>query len=169
MNRLFPLVIFDEIPLDKANACLVSWGHKMGAINRPMNGSVISGGGDSAHALVHDGDVLAVTVTSTLISPNVAAHPEMTRSNTIELSRLCSSSPHLCRVALRLWREFVFMQLHHEFAISYQDANLHTGATYRNDGWSVIAKSRSGTDTRSGRKGRSKVIWMYSKKGRHVN
>lgn len=160
---LFPLSVFDEIPLHEANTALVQWGHKMGPINRPMNGSVTSGGGDTAHGLKFCGELVAVVTTSSLISPNVAGRPDLTRENTIELSRLCSSSPHLCRVALRLWREFVFRPLRWSFAISYQDANLHTGATYRFDGWKEIGKSRSGTDARSGRKGRSKVIWMYEK------
>lgn len=164
MNRLFPLVTFDEIPLARANECLVAWGHKMGPINRPMNGSVVSGGGDTAHGLTFEGQLVAITTTSSLVSPNVAGRPDLNRSNTIELSRLCASSPHLCRVALRLWREFVFRPLDEPFAMSYQDANLHTGATYKNDGWQIIGKSRSGTDTRSGRKGRSKVIWLYSKR-----
>lgn len=81
---------------------------------------------------------------------------------TVELSRLCSSSPHLCRVTLRLWREAVFRKLKKPYAISYQDAKLHTGNTYRFDGWRKIGTSRSGPDTRSGRKGRSKVIWMFT-------
>lgn len=163
MSRLFPLVLFDEIDFDLANDRLVEWGHKIGAINRPMNGSVVSGGGDTAHGLTICGELVAVTVTSSLVSPNVANRKDLTRENTIELSRLCSSSPHLCRVALRLWREAVFRPLKYPFAISYQDKNLHSGNTYRFDGWKVIGESRSGTDTRSGRKGRSKVIWCFEK------
>lgn len=160
---LFPLVTFDSVSVDQANECLSEWGHKMGPINRPMNGTVISGGGNSSHALRFEGQIVAVTVTSTLIRENVAGRTDLTRANTIELSRLCSSSPHLCRVALRLWREFVFRPLKHQFAISYQDAKLHNGNTYRFDGWKEIGKSRSGTDTRSGRPGRSKVIWCFEK------
>lgn len=163
MTRLFPLSAFDETDIDHANRCLIEWGHKMREINRPMNGTVVSGGGDTAHALQYEGRIVAVTVTSTLISENVAGRPDLVRSNTVELSRLCSSSPHLCRMALRLWREFVFRPLKYQFAMSYQDANLHKGSTYRNDGWKIIGKSRSGTDTRSGRKGRSKIIWLYEK------
>ncbi|HEY0983544.1 hypothetical protein [Schlesneria sp.] len=162
MTKLFPLVTFDEILLEQANNALLAWGHKMGPINRPMNGSVVSGGGDTAHGLMFEGELVAVTTTSTLIRSNVAARPDLNRTNTIELSRLCSCSPHLCRVALRLWREFVFKPLQIPFAISYQDKKLHTGATYKNDGWSRIGESRSGPDTRSGRQGRSKVIWMYA-------
>lgn len=157
---LFTLVMFDEISLGDANRCLQEWGHLMGPINRPMNGSVCSGGGDTAHGLYFEGKLVAVT-TSTLITPNVAKHPELTRANTIEMSRLCSSSPHFCRVALRLWRECVFRPLKQPYAITYQDMDAHTGNTYRLDGWKKIAESRSGNDPRSGRKGRRKAIWLY--------
>jgi hypothetical protein len=46
-------------------------------------------------------------------------------------------------------------------AISYQDAALHSGNLYRFDGWQRRAFSHSGTDTRSGRPGRDKWIWVY--------
>ena len=87
----------------------------------------------------------------------------LTRENTIELARLCAVRPGLCRVALRLWREGVFPLLGYQTAISYQDADLHNGNTYRFDGWQRIAYSRSGTDTRSGRKGRNKWIWLWER------
>src|SRR5271154_2656092 len=112
---MFPLVTFDEIPLERANECLVAWLHKMGPINRP------NFGGETSHGLSYQGELVAITTTSSLISANVANRDDLTRANTIELSRLCSSSPHLCRVALRLWREFVFRPLKYQFAISYQD------------------------------------------------
>lgn len=160
---MFPLVTFDEIPLADANAALVNWGHAMGPLNRPMRGSFVSGGGDTAYGLTIEGTLLAVVTMSSLIRENVAGRPDLTRDNTVELSRLCSSSPHLCRVALRLWREAVFRKLKTPYAISYQDAKLHTGNTYRFDGWKKIGTSRSGPDARSGRKGRSKVIWMFAK------
>ena len=35
--------------------------------------------------------------------------------------------PGLCRVVLRLWRELVFPFTGYEYAISYQDEQLHTG------------------------------------------
>jgi hypothetical protein len=119
------------------------------------------GGGDTAHGLKFEGELVAVVTTSNLCRENVAKHPGLTRMNTVEMSRLCSSSPFLCRVALRMWREFVFRPLKQPFAITYQDMDRHTGATYRNDGWKKIGESRSGTDSRSGRKGRNKAIWFY--------
>ncbi len=44
---------------------------------------------------------------------------------------------------------------------SYQDADMHSGNTYRFDGWTRIGFSSSGTDIRSGRKGRRKWIWHW--------
>lgn len=87
----------------------------------------------------------------------------LTRENTCELSRLCAERPHLCRVALRLWREFVFPQLGYRYVISYQDADMHSGNTYRFDGWKRAGFSSSGTDTRSGRRGRRKWIWVWER------
>ncbi len=160
---LFPLVHFDSITIDEANRLLIEWKHANGPINRPMNGSVVSGGGDTAHALFNEGHPVACVVTSTLICPNVAGHPELNRGNTCELSRLVAARPDLCRVALRLWREFVWSPMRDKFpnAISYRDADRHTGNTYRFDGWEVIGKSRSGTDRRTGRPGLKKVIWKW--------
>lgn len=161
---MFPLVAFDQVELHDANRLLVAWSHKMGPVNRPMNGSPGTGGGDEAHALFFHGQAVAVTVTSTLIRENVAQRPDLTRANTIELSRVCAVRPHLCRVAIRLWREVVFEMLAYQHAISYQDAVLHSGDLYRFDGWRCIVNSaRSGTDSRSGRKGRHKRVWLLSK------
>lgn len=81
-------------------------------------------------------------------------------------SRICAVRPGLNRVLLRLWREFVFPGLPHQYAVSYQDAVLHTGDLYRFDGWTLINKSaRSGPDTRSGRAGRRKRIWLWTNEG----
>lgn len=149
-----PLVTFDRIPLEDANRCLSDWGHKMGPLARPNNGN-------AAYGILEEGAPVAVAIHSSLIRETVATAPDLTRENCIELSRLCASRPHLCRVALRLWREFVFLRLRYPVVISYQDADLHNGNTYRFDGWRRIGFSRSGTDTRSGRKGRNKWIWRY--------
>ncbi len=66
-----------------------------------------------------------------------------------------------CRVALRLWREVVFPATCKQWALSYQDADAHTGNTYRFDGWHRVGYSHSGTDTRSGRTGRNKWLWVW--------
>jgi hypothetical protein len=152
---LFPIASFDIITQDEANDCLVKWGHKMGALHRGNQGAL-------CHALLHCGELVAITTASTLIMPVVGGGCNwMTRENTIELSRLCASRSGLCRVALRMWREFVFPATGYEFAVSYQDADLHNGNTYRFDGWKKVGTSRSGTDRRSGRPGRNKNIWFY--------
>lgn len=163
MSRMFPLVEFSPIELPVANRFLVAHAHKMGPCNRPMNGTLASGGGRESHGLFHDGQLVGVTVTCTLAAARVA--DRFTRDDSIELARLCADRPGLCRVLLRLWRLFVFDQLADpiKWAVSYQDASLHTGDTYRFDGWKRIAFSHSGTDRRSGRPGRDKWIWACEK------
>jgi antitoxin VapB len=153
---LFRFVSYEPIPLGEANKCLVEWGHKMGELRRGKQGAA------SCHALIHDGRAVAVTTANTLIRPVVGGGCSwMTRENTIELSRLCAARGGLCRVALRLWREFVFPTMGYEFAVSYQDADSHNGNTYRFDGWERVGYAHSGTDTRSGRPGRDKWVWVW--------
>lgn len=135
---LFPAVSFGPFPLFEANSLLELWGHKMGPLKRGNQGAW-------CHALIHEGRPVALTTAS-------------------YLSRLCAERSGLCRVALRLWREFVFPSLPFRYAMSYQDADLHSGNTYRFDGWRRVARSRSGPDTRSGRPGRDKWIWLYENK-----
>lgn len=154
-TRLFGFVGFESVTLADANRCLEAWGHRMGALNRGNQGAV-------CHALIHEGLAVAVTTASNLIAPVVGGGCNwMTRENTVELSRLCAARGGLCRVALRLWREFVFPTMGYEFAVSYQDADLHNGNTYRFDGWARVGRARSGTDTRSGRPGRDKWVWAW--------
>jgi len=150
----FPDVRFSTISRDALNDCLGAWGHRMGPVRRPAGGW--------SHGLLHGDALVAVVATDTLIRPRVAG---LTRHEAVELSRLCADRPDLCRVALRLWRSFVFPILCREhgfsWAVSYQDAHIHTGNLYRFDGWTRLAASRSGTDSRTGRLGRSKVIWGW--------
>jgi antitoxin VapB len=149
------VIQFDKISIFDANACLVKWGHRMGRLTRPF-------GKGWHYALSVDGRPVAVAMSSTLIRECVGGGlSHLTRENCIELSRLCAERPGLCRVALRLWREFVFPTLGYRYAISYQDADLHNGNTYRFDGWRRAGFSHSGTDTRSGRRGRNKWIWVW--------
>lgn len=153
---LFPFIAFDAVPLDVANDCLERWGHKMGPINRPINDT-------SAFALMHEGRPVSVVTHSGLIREHVGGGLSyLTRDNAIELSRLCAEGPGLCRVALRLWREFVFSKTGAGAAISYQDAELHNGNTYRFDGWKRAAYARAGgDDQRSGRKARNRWVWVW--------
>lgn len=152
----FPFVAFDSVPLSVANDCLQRWGHRMGPVERPM-------GELAVHALFHHGEPVAVVTTHTLIRENVGGGlKQLTRDNTLELSRLCAARPDLCRVALRLWREFVFPALGYPVAISYQDADIHTGQVYRFDGWENVAYARAGgNDQRSGRRARNRYVWSY--------
>lgn len=149
------VVCFVEIDLGLANEKLEEWGHAMGPLHRGNQAAI-------CHGLFFGCQLVAVTTTSTLISPQ-AAGGDYTRENTCELSRLCADRAGICRVALRLWREAVFPDLPYTFALSYQDADLHSGNTYRFDGWKRVAFSHSGVDTRSGRRGRNKWIWVWQK------
>ena len=146
-----PLVSFERISEAELNRCLVAWEHKMGPLHRPMHKP-------DCYGLMHHGVIVGVIASSSLIPPELCG---LTRENTIEVSRLCAVRYGLCRVVLRLWREFVFPTMGYEYAISYQDEALHTGNTYRFDGWRVLTRTRSGTDQRSGRKGRQKTVWVW--------
>lgn len=153
--NLVPVVTFEPIELAQANRYLVAWGHKMGPLER---GNQVG----EHFALVHEGEPVAVAMVSSLIRECVGGGlSHLTRENSMELSRLCAVRSGLCRVALRLWREFVFPQLGVAHAISYQDADMHNGNTYRFDGWQRAGFSSSGTDSRSGRRGRRKWIWVW--------
>lgn len=151
---IFPHVSFETIDRDTLNDALVAWNHAMGPVNRPTRGW--------SHGLCCDGKLLAVVATDTLIRQRVAG---LSRRQAIELSRLCAAQPDLCRVALRLWRAFVFPTLCLDrgcrWALSYQDAILHSGNLCRFDGWVRLATSRSGTDPRTGRIGRRRVVWGW--------
>ena len=155
--------MFVEISLPEVNKYLRLWEHKMGELHRGNQGAI-------CHALLHCGTPIAVTAASHLIRQNVGGGlKQLTRENTIELSRLCAYKSGLCRVVLRMWREFVFPNLPFDFAISYQDADLHNGNTYRFDGWHRIGYSHSGIDTRTGRKGRNKWIWVWHECQQELN
>jgi hypothetical protein len=148
-------VTFDRISLADANAMLERWGHKMGPLKRGNVAGV-------HYALFDKGEPVAAAMAATLIRERVGGGmSHLTRANTIELARLCAARPGLCRVALRLWREFAFPHLGYQYAISYQDADIHNGNTYRFDGWRRVAFSHSGFDQRSQRQGRNKWIWLW--------
>lgn len=155
MFSMFPVVSFTECDLDQANELLVLWRHKMGILHRGHQSA-------TCHVMLYGDHPVAVTTASNLISANVGGGANyLTRQNTIELSRLCAERSNICRAMLRLWREFVFPSLGYKYAMSYQDADMHTGNTYRFDGWQRVAYSSSGTDTRSGRPGRNKYVWQW--------
>lgn len=156
-----PIAHMEQIDRRTLNGALVEWGHKMGPWDRP---SFREGW---FHGLFQNGDLMAVVACGDLIREHVmtTAGP-LDRAAAFELGRLCAARPHLCRAMLRLWREFVFPAIctvhGYSWVISYQDALLHRGDTYRFDGWVELGRSNSGTDRRSGRRGRRKVIWGWS-------
>jgi len=159
---MFPLLTLDAIPIQEANSLLVAWGHKMGPMNRPI-------GRQDAHALItHDGPV-ALVCTADLVRETVGGAPFLNRNNSIELARVCAVGRDWNRVAVRLWRNVIFPMTGATYAVSYQDAVLHSGDLYRFDGWTKVGFSSSGPDTRSGRKGRRKWVWVYPKPSSEVN
>lgn len=153
-----PLCHLEAIDIERANSLLIAWGHKMGACHRPI-------GRVAAHALFHRDSPIALTIAADLIRESCGG---WSRAQAIELARLCAQREHLCRPMLRLWREFVLPDLMrvggYVVAVSYADQALHSGNTYRFDGWEAVAESRSGTDQRSGRKGRRKTIWQWPRR-----
>lgn len=151
---LFSMVSFSSVSLAEANVLLEMWGHKMGRLHRGNQGAW-------CHALFHESEAVGVVTASPLIRECVGGAKWLTRENCVELSRLAAAREGLCRVVLRLWREFVFPALGYQWAISYSDNALHRGELYRCDGWQKIAQSRSGIDTRSGRPGRNKSVWLW--------
>lgn len=158
---LGPLVAFDAIGPDDLNRCLVDWGHKMGPLHRPRFGEF---GG--AHGLFHDGQLVAVTAHEKMIAAETCG---LTREEAFELARVCAVRPGLCRVAVRLWREFVFPPAARVggfgWAISYQDRVQHRGDLYRHDGWVRLGHTSSGTDQRGRegtRRGRRKTVWGWT-------
>lgn len=147
-----PLVHVDAIDMDDANDALVLWGHKMGPCRRPM-------GLMRAHGMFAHGHLCALVVTADLVASTCAGFG---RDEAVELARLCAERPDLCRPMLRLWREFVFPAFGRAWAVSYQDEALHSGDTYRFDGWVKLKeRAHSGTDRISGRPGRNKTIWGW--------
>lgn len=153
--ELLPWITFESGDLETANRLLSQWGHRMGPLHRGWQTATV-------HFLCHEGTPVALTTVSPLIRERVGGIPWITRANAIELSRVCAERPGLCRVVLRLWREFVFPSLGRQYAISYQDAAEHTGNLYRFDGWERVSRTRSGVDQRSGRRGRDKWVWVWS-------
>lgn len=148
-----PSVAFDRIDIDDLNRCLMAWDHKMGPLHRPDIGLVL------AHGLMHRGSLVGVVATADLVRAHTVQG--LGRSEAVELARVCAARRDLCRVLVRMWREFILPDLRRPWGISYQDAVIHGGDLYRFDGWVRLGTSRSGTDQRSGRKGRSKIVWGW--------
>lgn len=160
MMLVAPIAHLEAIGINDLNRALTAWGHKMGPFERPT-------GALWAHGLFEHGELVAVTAASILIKEyeRPLCGVSVTRDAAFELARVCAARHDLCRAMLRLWREMVFPAIcrarGYEWAISYQDACLHTGDLYRFDGWVKLGRSRSGLDARSGARGRVKVVWGW--------
>ncbi len=152
MMLAMPIQHLAAFDLREANLALARWGHRMGACNRP-NADVW------AHGVFLHGDLIALSVTATTIKPGGTCG--LDRTQAIELARLCAAVPWANRVMLRLWREAIMPAYGRPWAVNYQDEALHSGNTYRLDGWVRLGRTRSGTDTRSGKRGRNKTVWGW--------
>lgn len=159
MNLLAPIAHLESVDRATANRLLVEWDHKMGPIRRP-DFTI-----DAHHALFHHGEPVALASCGETVR-EVVGKTGIRRDQVVELVRLCAARRDLCRVMLRLWREMVFpdvARVHgRTLAVSYQDRALHTGDTYRFDGWLAIGKGGGGgPDSRTGAKGRKMTIWAW--------
>ena len=124
MSLFGPLVGFDAIDKAECNRALIAWDHKMGPWERPFRSWF--------WGLRHAGELVGVCAVGELIAETCAG---FTRNQAVELGRICAARRDLNRVVLRIWREFVFPSLGRPWAVSYQDAALHSGDLYRFDGW----------------------------------
>lgn len=161
--NLFPLVAFDRIRDDEADACLSVWGHWLGPCNRPF--------GIQSWGLTLQGELVAVAVSASTVGDVCAGRP---RETLCELARLCAHPMHrdLTRVALRLWRKVAADAWSAKYwpvgaYASYANSNRHTGDIYRFDGWKQWGKTRGGTVGKNagwakpGTKIEPKTIWGW--------
>jgi antitoxin VapB len=154
-----PIAHLEAVDRSVANRLLTDWGHKMGPIRRP-NFAI-----DAHHVLFSHGLPVALASSGETVR-EVVGRTGIRREQCVELVRLCASRRDLRRVMLRLWREMVFPDVARahgrDLAVSYQDRALHTGDTYRFDGWLAIGKGGGGgPDSRSGAPGRKMTIWAW--------
>lgn len=133
---LLPIAALQECSLDEANALLRAWDHKMGPLERGTQGYakarlLRAPARDSAG---RGGHQLDADPRSRRRWPG--AHDALQHDRAVAaLRRAPGSQP--------------------------RDA-LHRGHTYRFDGWTRSeAISRSGTDARSGKRGRRKWVWWW--------
>jgi hypothetical protein len=154
-----PVAHLEAIDRATANSLLVAWQHKMGPLTRP-NYTI-----EAHHGLFHHGQPIAVAMSGETVR-EVVGKTGIRRDQCVELVRLCAANDSMNRVMLRLWREVIFPDLasvhRRVLAVSYQDRDLHTGNTYRFDGWVNIGKGGGGgPDSRTGAPGRRMNIWAW--------
>lgn len=162
--NLYPLVAFDLIDDDLADAQLVAWGHWLGGCNRPF--------GRQSFGLTIHGDLLAVAVSASTVNAKCGGYR---RGEVVELARLCAHPDHrdLTRVALRLWRKVAPPAWGATYwpvvaVVSYSNAARHKGDIYRFDGWRKVGDTRAGKAgtntgwTRPRKDYEAKAIWAYA-------
>ncbi|HUT92317.1 MAG TPA: hypothetical protein VMY37_22675 [Thermoguttaceae bacterium] len=166
MNTLFPIVTFDLIDNEEADARLVQWGHYLGACNRPF--------GRQSFGLRVYGELVSVAVSASTPNKKCAT---FARQEVVELARLCTQPERndLTLVCLRLWRQVAAETwLDADFKgwesirayVAYQNAVRHSGEIYKHDRWrfaKAVPGGRSGpnaTWTRN-REYDPKNIWVY--------
>lgn len=158
-----PITAVIPIDIDRANALLSQWGHRLGPINRPFR--------MEAYAFEIDGSPVNVAVSASIVSSTVAGYQ---CQEVVELARLCADPAFAWsnRVMLRLWRETLAPRWKCwpvKAAISYSHNAMHRGDLYRFDGWTKIredagksgggawSRPRYATDAVMG----SKTLWLW--------
>ena len=144
-------VSLEPTPLATVRRLLDEWGHSRGYISRPIP--------CDAHVLRAHGRAVALTVTSELVHPPIAGN--LYRDDAVELARLCSADPAWTRVALRVWREAVWPPYRRKWAITYVEDHVHTGDTFRFDGWRRLARVGPAREPQTGRKTGPKTIYGW--------
>lgn len=161
--NLYPIVAFDLVPNEQADAALVDWGHWLGGCGRPF--------GRQSWGLTIHGQLLAVAVSASTVNASCGGYR---RGEVVELARLCSHPQHrdLTRVALRLWRKVAPRAWGATYwpvraAVSYANAARHRGDIYRFDGWRKVADVPGGNAgvnsgwTRPRQNYEAKSVWAF--------
>jgi hypothetical protein len=161
--NLFPMVAFDMIDNELADAALHDWGHWLGGCNRPF--------GRQSFGLYLQGELLCVAVSASTVNARCGG---LNRNEIVELARLCSHPEHrdLTRVGLRLWRKIAadcwreYWPVHSY--VSYSNAVRHKGDIYRFDGWTKVADVPGGHAgvntgwTRPRKNYEAKSVWVFN-------
>lgn len=163
MATLFPFVEFGLIENEEAGLALETWGHYLGACDRPF--------GRQSFGLIVSGVLISVAVSASTVSDTCAGFQ---RREVVELARLAThpSQKWATRVTLRLWREIapVFWTPKYwpvNAVVSYSNETRHKGDIYRFDGWKKVAvmPGSSGGGTWSKNQPREpKAIWVFERK-----
>ncbi len=157
--QLIPLASFEFIEDRLADQLLVTWGHWLGACNRPF-------GRQSFGLQLWGIGIISVAVSASTVNKRCGGYD---RNKCVELARLASSPAYswATRICLRLWREIaptVWPYWPVRACVSYQDAVRHTGNIYRFDGWTRVADVRGGKAGGNWSRGKRygpKSVWAY--------